>query len=414
VGATQQPIAPFKQLVTHGFVLDADGRKMSKSLGNVISPGEYISGKKTKYGVDVVRLWVSASGYTGDVVVGPTQINQASEDLIKLRGTLRYLLGVVGDFDPKLHTAEAFAHRSDVEMDADAGIQLIDRWTLARMQRFHFRLSNAYEEHNFRGVYSELMRFVTSDVSAMFITTTKDRLRCEPQDSKTRRAAQAVAWKLLQSLTLGMAPIAPHMAEDVYSYACKEVGPFDVMFDGESVKPTWVRDGEVKHTDENPFSVFQYRWLDADNLPDAWQLSPREKNLCQDLQIIRDRLHLNVAGTRSIKSQERASVTLYFEGESKLHLECERLSIVPDGGMPFMSPLASFLGVPEVKVVMTLVPEQGNDVLKVKSAYSNDRVLRMVVDPRQMRDAHKCKRCWMHVHEEHMRGDVCGRCESQM
>ena len=200
--------APFKTVLTHGFVLDEKGLKMSKSLGNVVDPRLVIEGGanlKTDpaYGADILRLWVASSDYAGDVSVGPNVLKQTSEAYRKLRGTLRFLLGNLGDFD----TA-----RDAVSYDA---LPPFEKYALFRLAEATRETERAYAAYNYSGVVQTLQNF-TAFLSNVFLDVSKDTLYVDAPGSFKRRAAQTVVAEVASRFLAALAPIAPHTAEEAH------------------------------------------------------------------------------------------------------------------------------------------------------------------------------------------------------
>jgi len=208
----EQPAAPCKNIITHGFVLDEKGDKMSKSLGNTIVPSDVIDGKKgyQAYGVDVLRAWVASSDFTGDVLVGKTVIKEASDSVRKVRNTIRFLLGNLSDFD---QVADDHLEYSP-----------LDKYILWRINQFNKEIQDGYERFHIRGVYSEILRFITFEISSLYAPAVKDRLYADKVDSPRRRASQAVLLCLLEAITRAAAPILCFTAEDTFRFTKSELG----------------------------------------------------------------------------------------------------------------------------------------------------------------------------------------------
>uniref|UniRef100_A0A383VPL4 isoleucine--tRNA ligase n=1 Tax=Tetradesmus obliquus TaxID=3088 RepID=A0A383VPL4_TETOB len=201
--------APYKQVLTHGFVLDERGNKMSKSLGNVVDPRSVISGgkderKEPAYGADVLRLWVASVDYSTDVMIGGGILKQVSEAYRKLRGTLRFLLGNLADYDPAQHTVPYEA------------LPAVDRWLLAQHAALMAEVAEAYDTYQFRRVFQAVLNFVSGDLSSFYLDAAKDRLYIQDAASSSRRACQTVQAAVLQGLLSSIAPLVPHMAEDAW------------------------------------------------------------------------------------------------------------------------------------------------------------------------------------------------------
>ena len=192
--------APFETVLTHGFVVDGDGRKMSKSLGNVVAPEEVIE----RYGAEILRLWVAAEDYRDDIRISEEILARLSEAYRRIRNTCRFLLGNLSDFDPS--------------RDAVSPDQLLDldRWILSRLQKLIARLREAYETYEFHMVFHSLHNFCTVDLSSLYFDILKDRLYTSPPRSLHRRAAQTALYKILDALVRLMAPILSFTAEEVW------------------------------------------------------------------------------------------------------------------------------------------------------------------------------------------------------
>jgi isoleucyl-tRNA synthetase len=192
--------APYDSVLTHGFVVDADGKKMSKSLGNVIAPGQVID----KYGAEILRLWVAASDYREDVRISDQILSQLSDAYRRIRNTSRFILGNLYDFDPG--------------KDAVPAVNDLDRFALHRLAMLVEKCRKAYETYDFHIVYHALYSFCTVDLSAFYLDICKDRLYVSPAASSQRRSAQTVMHHILEALTRLMAPIMPFTAEEIWGY----------------------------------------------------------------------------------------------------------------------------------------------------------------------------------------------------
>nr|GMD65772.1 isoleucine--tRNA ligase, chloroplastic/mitochondrial [Ipomoea batatas] len=202
--------APYFGVITHGFVLDERGLKMSKSLGNVVDPRSVIEGGKNQkeappYGADVLRLWVSSVDYTGDVLIGPQVLRQTSDMYRKLRGTLRFLLANLHDWK-----ASYAVPYSDLPM--------IDRHALFQLSSIVKNTKESYENYQFFKIYQIIQRFVVIDLSNFYLDVAKDRLYVGGSTSFTRRSCQTVLAAHLLSIARIVAPILPHLAEDVWQH----------------------------------------------------------------------------------------------------------------------------------------------------------------------------------------------------
>ncbi|MEW5304207.1 MAG: hypothetical protein WDW36_006833 [Sanguina aurantia] len=202
-------IAPYKQVLTHGFVLDERGLKMSKSLGNTVDPRVVMEGGKDEkvqpaYGADVLRLWVASVDYTADVMIGNGILKQTSEMARKLRGTLRFLLGNLNDYSP---ATQAVPYES---------LPAIDRYMLFKLGGLMDEIAAAYESFQFFRIFQSLQRYVVQDLSNFYLDVSKDRLYTRAADDPSRRACQTVLDATLRALLAALAPLAPHTAEDAW------------------------------------------------------------------------------------------------------------------------------------------------------------------------------------------------------
>ena len=194
--------APYKAVLTHGFVVDADGRKMSKSLGNVAAPREVID----KYGAEILRLWVSATDYREDIRISENILKQLSDTYRRIRNTSRFILGNLFDFDPAV---------DEVSYDA---MPEIDRFALHKLQGLIAKTLKSYDEYEYHIIYHALHNYCTLDLSAFYLDILKDRLYTSPPKSDARKSAQTVMYFLLDSLARIMAPLLPFTAEEIWEY----------------------------------------------------------------------------------------------------------------------------------------------------------------------------------------------------
>jgi isoleucyl-tRNA synthetase len=192
-------VAPFKAILTHGFVMDEQGRKMSKSLGNVTSPDEVAD----KYGADILRLWVMSSDTTEDLRIGPEILKQQAELYRRLRNTLRWVLGSVAGFT------------EDERVSLDEMPEL-ERWVLHRLTELDAKIRAAVESYDWTGVYPDLHNFCAVDLSAFYFDVRKDAIYCDRPDSLRRRAARTVLDHLHRCLTTWLAPVLCFTAEEAW------------------------------------------------------------------------------------------------------------------------------------------------------------------------------------------------------
>ncbi|HEX2385072.1 MAG TPA: class I tRNA ligase family protein, partial [Candidatus Binatia bacterium] len=206
--------APYASVLTHGFTLDGKGRKMSKSLGNVIAPQEIIK----KHGAEIVRLWAAAEDYREDVRISDEILNRLVEAYRKLRNTARFLISNLYDFDP------------DQDAVAEAKLDELDRWIMGRTQTLLTRCVEAYENFEFHVVYHALNNFCSVDLSALYLDIVKDRLYCEAPRSNLRRSAQTALHRILDVLVHLMAPILSFTAAEIWQHMPKRSGAAETVF----------------------------------------------------------------------------------------------------------------------------------------------------------------------------------------
>ena len=284
--------SPYKMVLTHGFVLDERGTKMSKSLGNVVDPRVIIDGGKNAkaeppYGADVLRLWVSSVDYTSDVLIGKNIIKQVAESYRKLRGTLRFILGNLSDFDPNEHAVDP------------ESLPSLDRYMLGRLRAVLAELDDGFQSFQLYRFSQALQNFVVNELSTFYLDIAKDRLYIAGADSPNRRQCQTVLYTILVGLLPAIAPVVPHLAEDTFLHI-----PFELpVSSSTSLSP------------EAAVSVFQIGGLGSEvAAARAAPVHDDEVRYWKALRLLRDEVNkgLEVARTeKMIGSGLDASVSLY-------------------------------------------------------------------------------------------------------
>ncbi|MGB3493754.1 MAG: isoleucine--tRNA ligase, partial [Elainellaceae cyanobacterium] len=203
--------APYKTVLTHGFALDENGRKMSKSLGNVVDPAVVIEGGNNQkqdppYGADVLRLWVSSVDYSSDVPLGKNILKQLADVYRKIRNTARFLLGNLHDFDPKTDTVPY------------EDLPELDQYMLHRMTEVFADVTDAFESFQFFRFFQTVQNFCVVDLSNFYLDIAKDRLYISATDSQRRRSCQTVIAVALENLAKAIAPVLSHLAEDIWQF----------------------------------------------------------------------------------------------------------------------------------------------------------------------------------------------------
>ncbi len=193
--------APYKSVMTHGFVLDEKGYKMSKSVGNVVSPMDV----NKRFGADILRLWVSSENFTEDVRISEGILKQVSESYRKIRNTLRFMIANLNDFKPEM----AVPYKDMEE---------VDRWALNRFYIIINKVIKDYNEYKFNAIHKTIYNYCANELSSVYLDILKDTLYCELPNSRKRKSAQTVICRILYGLTLLTAPILSFTAEEVYGF----------------------------------------------------------------------------------------------------------------------------------------------------------------------------------------------------
>lgn len=194
--------SPYETVISHGFTLDGQGRKMSKSVGNVVIPDKIIK----QYGADILRLWVASVDYQADVRVSDEIIKQAAEGYRKIRNTFRFLLGNIADFDISQHAV------------AEQDLHEVDRYMLIKLQQLIRKVTKSYDNYDFSTVYQAIHQFCSVELSAFYLDFAKDILYIDHSDSPRRRSIQTVYYETVTSLVKLIAPILTHTAEEIWSH----------------------------------------------------------------------------------------------------------------------------------------------------------------------------------------------------
>ena len=194
-------VAPYRQIITHGWTVDGDGRAMHKSLGNAVAPEEIIK----DYGADMLRLWVASADYTQDMRISKDIMKQLSEAYLKIRNTARYMLGNLAGFDP------------DRDQVPYAQMQALDRYALSRYNELVKTVRAAYDRYEFHAVYRAVYNFCVIDLSNLYLDVIKDRLYCEGASSPERRSAQTALYVILDGMTRLIAPILAFTSDEIWA-----------------------------------------------------------------------------------------------------------------------------------------------------------------------------------------------------
>ncbi|MEE2024667.1 isoleucine--tRNA ligase [Alkalimonas mucilaginosa] len=205
--------APYKQVLTHGFTVDAQGRKMSKSLGNVVSPQQVMN----KLGADILRLWVATTDYTSEMTVSDEILNRAADKYRRIRNTARFLLANLNGFDP---ATDQLPFNELVELDL---------WMVSRAAQLQAEIIEAYDNYQFHQVSQKLMNFCTIELGSFYLDVIKDRQYTAKADSQARRSCQTAMYHIVQALVRWMAPIMSFTAQEIWQQLPAQPEPYVLM-----------------------------------------------------------------------------------------------------------------------------------------------------------------------------------------
>ncbi|MDJ0681249.1 MAG: isoleucine--tRNA ligase [Xenococcaceae cyanobacterium MO_167.B52] len=364
--------APYKTVLTHGYVVDENGRKMSKSLGNGVDPTVIIEGGKNKkqeppYGADVLRLWVSSVDYSSDVRIGNNIVKQLADIYRKIRNTSRFLLGNLHDFDPK---TDAVAY---------ADLPELDKYMLHRITEVFADITDAYDSYQFYRFFQAVQNFCVVDLSNFYLDIAKDRLYISSLGSFRRRSCQTVLAVAIENLAKSIAPVLSHMAEDIWQSIPYETG--------------------YK-------SVFESGWV---TINDEWK-QPDIVSFWDTIRNLRDEVNKVMEEARqnkAIGSSLDAKVLLYL-ADTELKNKLASLNSTDSVNPKSIDELRYFFLASQVELVDSL------DFIE-KSEYksTSDTVSIAVVKA----DGEKCERCWNYSTTVGSFVDdptICDRCNSAL
>lgn len=360
--------APYKTVLTHGFVLDEQGRKMSKSLGNVVDPAIAIEGgkdqkKEPPYGADVLRLWVSSVDYLSDAPLGKNILQQMADVARKIRNTARFLLGNLHDFNP---AEDRIAYDQLPELD---------RYALHRMTEVFAEVTAAFESYQFFRFFQTVQNFCVVDLSNFYLDIAKDRLYISAMNAPRRRSCQTVLYIALENLVRAIAPVLCHMAEDIWQYL-----PYE--------KPCR--------------SVFEAGWVQLD---EHWK-QPELADRWQRLRLIRTEVN---------KVMERARIDKII-GSS---LEAKVLLHVPDTVwrevLQTLNPRDALVGngVDELRYLFLASQVELVESIEAIAPLPYQAAVEGLGIGLTHADGHKCDRCWNYserVGESESDPLLCERC----
>ncbi len=359
--------APYLKVLTHGFALDENGRKMSKSLGNIVDPSVIINGGNNKklepsYGADVLRLWVSSVDYSVDVPIGSNILRQLSDVYRKVRNTARYLLGNIHDFDPSKNSFNI------------QDLSILDRWMLNRTAEVIDQVSIAYENYEFYKFFQLLQSFCVVDLSNFYLDIAKDRLYISAPSDNRRRSCQYVLSVIVENLAVIISPVLCHMAEDIWQNI-----PY-----------------ELKEK-----SVFQRRWPEA---PSSWK-DESLNGIVHQLRELRASVNRALEDCRirqKLGSSLEASVRIEPSNQSLR----DALRYLEINGDPEVDRLFDWLIVSKVQI-------GGEPWAELLFSEQDDIGIIEVSKSRGV----KCERCWHYevdIGQHPIHKSLCGRCISSL
>ena len=365
-GIAMDGVAPYKQCLTHGFTVDAQGRKMSKSLGNGIEPQDIIK----NLGADILRLWILSTDYRNEMSLSQEILKRTADAYRRIRNTARFLLGNLHGFDPAKHLV------------AHADMLLLDQWAVHRTLQLQETIKAAYARYDFASVVQEVQNFCVNDLGALYLDVTKDRLYTMREDSRGRRSAQTAMLHIAEAMVRWIAPILSFTADEIWNYLPGErVG--NVLF------ATWY-DGLKPVPADSVLSTGDFENLLELRRQVAWQIEPKRNR-----------------GEVGSSLQAEAEIYLDQEALDKFRRVKEELRFF------FITSDVRLLDIEKAVQPETVKHGPMDEALwNVTLEGMNKAQVRVLVTNNP-----KCIRCWHHrpdvgSHPEHP--DICGRCVSNL
>lgn len=343
--------APYRNVLTHGFTVDAKGHKMSKSVGNVVAPQKVVN----NLGADILRLWVSSNDYSNEMTVSDEILKRTADTYRRIRNTVRFLLSNLNGFDPAQHS-----------LPADKMLSL-DRWAVARAKEFQDEIITAYKAYNFHLIYQRIHNFCAVDMGSFYLDIIKDRQYTTQQDSIARRSAQTALFHIAEAMCRWMAPIMSFTAEEIWALLPGKHGE-SVLLD------SWYQDLFELEADEAMSMEFWQQILDV------------RTTVSKQLETLRT--------DNQIGSSLDAEVTLYCNGElhknlNQLEEELRFVLITSD----------ALIKTPDEKTPDSIDVTTGSGTTLYIDAKASEHT--------------KCVRCWHHrsdVGTDEQHPELCGRC----
>lgn len=345
--------APYKQVLTHGFTVDGEGRKMSKSIGNVVAPQEVMN----KLGADILRLWVAATDYSGDMTVSDEILKRTADSYRRVRNTARFLLSNINGFEPAK------------DMVSPEDMLALDRWAVDQALQLQNEIKAAYDSYNFLEVFQKVVQFCVGELGGVYLDIVKDRQYTTQKESLARRSCQTAMYHILEAMCRWIAPVLSFTADEIWSSM------------------------PAPAAGEREESVFLTTWYDA--------LASMEDDVTMGREFWQQVLAVKFAVNKRIEEERNAGkvkgpltteVSLYCEGDLKDKLES-------------LGEELRFVLISSEAKVMGLSDEGAN-----KASPSDVEGLSISIVPSEKK---KCDRCWHHredVGAVEAHPDLCGRC----
>ena len=345
--------APYKQVLTHGFTVDADGKKMSKSMGNVVAPQEVMN----SLGADILRLWVSATDYTGEMTVSDEILKRAADSYRRIRNTARFLLSNINGFNPETDILES------------ADMVEIDRWAVDRAYQLQNELKDAYNEYSFLTVYQKVVQFCGVDLGGFYLDIIKDRQYTTATNSVARRSCQTAMYHILEAMTRWIAPVLSFTADEIWASMPKP------------------------KSSEREVSVFLSTWYEGlDALNDSEQ---KGRAFWLEISAVKDAVNKRIEEQRNagnIKGALATEVSLYCDGD----LYNALISLGDELRFVLITSGTSVKPISEAEASNASPSELDGLLLEIHASENA-----------------KCDRCWHHredVGKHTAHPELCGRC----
>ena len=306
-------VAPYKTVLTHGFVVDGEGRKMSKSMGNGIDPLDVIK----EFGADILRLWVISADYKTDVRISKDIIKQLSEVYRKIRNTARYILGNINDFNPD---TDAVKYEDMLE---------IDKWAMLRLNKLIEKSLNSYNKYEYHILYHALHNFCVVDMSNFYLDIIKDRLYTEKADSVARRSAQTVMFEILDAMVKLLAPVLAFTAEEIWQFMphktsddaesilFNDMPSVNAKYEDAALEEKWNRILEIRSDVSKAMEIARASKVIGQSLNALVTIYANDKN-AEFLNSIKEDLEtIFIVSAVEIKSEPEAEGKEVFQGEQK-------------------------------------------------------------------------------------------------